>query len=345
LKLLTIVGARPQFIKAAPLSRALAATGSIDEVLVHTGQHFDDNLSDVFFRELDIRMPDFNLGIHGGSHGEMTGRMLEALDGCIRAVRPARVLVYGDTNSTLAGALAAAKLNIPVAHVEAGLRSGNRAMPEEINRVVTDHLSDLLFCPTVSSIDNLRCEGLTTGVHHVGDVMQDAFLHAMSDTARQANVWQKYGVLPGHYVLATVHRAENTASAERLSRLLRFIAEQADGRTVLMPLHPRTRSAMAEFGIAVDQITCIPPVGYLDMVALTTGAELIMTDSGGLQKEAFFAGRPCITLREETEWPETIAHGWNRLWTMTDWTERCAIPDFGHGAASTRIAEILKHSV
>jgi UDP-GlcNAc3NAcA epimerase len=345
LKLLTIVGARPQFIKSAALSRALVATGSITEVLVHTGQHFDDNLSGLFFRELGIREPDFNLGISGGSQGEMTGRMLEALDRCISAIGPDRVLVYGDTNSTLAGALAAAKLNIPVAHVEAGLRSGNRAMPEEINRLVTDHVSDMLFCPTAGSVENLRREGVTTGVYHVGDVMQDAFLHALSDPARQAAVWAKHRVLPGRYVLATVHRAENTASAERLSELLRYIADEAAGRTVLMPLHPRTRSVMADFGIAVENISFMPPVGYFDMVALTVGAALIMTDSGGLQKEAFFAGRPCITLRDETEWPETISHGWNRLWTVPDWAERRAIEDFGNGAASARIADILKLSV
>jgi UDP-GlcNAc3NAcA epimerase len=341
LNILTVVGARPQFIKSAAVSRAFAATGQINEIMVHTGQHFDNNMSEVFFRELAIPPPDIHLGIHGGSHGEMTGRMLEALDARIRERRPDRVLVYGDTNSTLAGALAAAKLHVPVIHVEAGLRSFNRRMPEETNRVLTDHVSDLLFSPTLTSVENLRHEGLTAGVHHVGDVMHDAFRHAASGAARSAPILSHLGLERGGYVLATVHRAENTDDGARLAQIMAFIAVEASSRPVVLPLHPRTRAAIERHGIKPNPIRLIDPVGYFDMVTLTDAAGLVITDSGGLQKESYFARTPCITLRDETEWPETVRHGWNRLWTRSDWTARSDIPDFGDGDASDKIARII----
>jgi UDP-GlcNAc3NAcA epimerase len=339
--ILTIVGARPQFIKAAAVSRAFGDTGRIREIMVHTGQHFDDNMSEVFFRELSIPAPEVQLGIHGGSHGEMTGRMLEALDHRIRECKPDHVLVYGDTNSTLAGALAAAKLHVPVIHVEAGLRSFNRKMPEEINRLLTDHVSQLLFSPTRTGLENLRREGITSGAHHVGDVMQDAFHHAAAKRANATSIRSRLGLQPDGFVLATVHRAENTDDGARLAQIVAFIASEAAGQPIILPLHPRTRAAMAQHGIDAGPIRLIEPVGYLDMVALTDAAALVITDSGGLQKEAYFARTPCITLRDETEWPETIDHGWNRLWTSPEWKTRSEITDFGNGDASMKIARII----
>ena len=309
MKIVTIVGARPQFIKAAPVSRALRERHQ--EILVHTGQHYDDNMSGVFFRELGIPEPEVHLGAGGGSHGAQTAAMLTGIEGVLQRERPDRVLVYGDTNSTLAGALAAAKLHVPVAHVEAGLRSFNRRMPEEINRVVTDHLSDLPFCPSEISQRHLSAEGIVSGVHVVGDVMADALLNA----ARRADASQiliQHQLSPRSYVLATVHRADNTDDGVRLAAILQAFADI--GRTILFPVHPRTRKAIAAAGLSVpSNVRPCEPLGYLDLVRALRDADLVLTDSGGLQKEAYWLSVPCITLRDETEWVETVETGWNRI--------------------------------
>jgi len=341
--ILTVVGARPQFIKAAAVSRAIRASDGFREILVHTGQHFDAMMSDVFFRELDIPVPDEHFAVHGGGHGAMTGRMLEAVEGTIVKHRPDWVMVYGDTNSTLAGALAAAKLHVPVIHVEAGLRSFNRRMPEEVNRVLADHVSTLLLSPTQAGVANLAAEGIIKGVHHVGDVMYDAMLHAMARAKTQSRVLDDLGMSAGDYVLATVHRAENTDDPARLAAVVAALKSEAHGRPVLLPIHPRTRQALARTGINAGAVRIVDPVGYIDMARLLDGAALVMTDSGGLQKEAYFARRPCITLRDETEWVETIDHGWNRLWTMPDWrTPRSDIDDYGTGDAASRVLAVIR---
>lgn len=310
MKIVTVVGARPQFIKAAPVSRALRVRHQ--EILVHTGQHYDEDMSAVFFRELGIPDPDHHLAVGSAGHGAQTGAMLTGIERILLADRPDWVLVYGDTNSTLAGALAAAKLHIPIAHVEAGLRSYNRRMPEEINRVVTDHLATLSLCPSDVARDQLAREGITRGVQVVGDVMADALLDAARRATSESTIASRLQLVPGRYVLATIHRAENTDDAGRLRAILDGLA--GSGFPVLLPLHPRTRAAMAKFGLSVSQtITISPPLGYLDLVAAAQGARVICTDSGGLQKEAYWLGVPCITMRGETEWIETVQHGWNRL--------------------------------
>ncbi|CAA7617730.1 non-hydrolyzing UDP-N-acetylglucosamine 2-epimerase [Magnetospirillum sp. SS-4] len=338
LRVLTVVGARPQFIKAAAVSRALARTGSFRESMVHTGQHFDPDMSDVFFEELDLPPPSHFLGIHGGGHGAMTGRMMEALEPVMLAERPDWVLVYGDTNSTLAGALVAAKRQIPIAHVEAGLRSFNRAMPEEINRVLTDHVSTLLFCPTAAALDNLRREGVTSGLHAVGDVMYDSCLHARARSAR-SDILCRLGLSEGGYRLATVHRAENTRDASTLAAIVDYLRRQPG--PVVLPLHPGTREKAGGWGVDLSGLTVIPPVGYLDMHRLLAGAAQVMTDSGGLQKEAYFHRVPCVTLRGETEWTETIAAGWNRLWRGPDYLPRRDIDEYGDGRAADKVVAAL----
>lgn len=318
MRLLTVVGARPQFVKAATLSRAIArhnaaAARALDERIVHTGQHYDAGMSDVFFDELGIPTPAYNLGIGSGPHGAQTGEMLAALEKVIGAESPDCLLVYGDTNSTLAGALAAAKLQVPVAHVEAGLRSFNRRMPEEINRVLCDHVSTLLFCPTRAAVENLAREGITKGVRHVGDVMYDGMLHYRSRASE--TILGALGVSAGRYVLATVHRAENTDDPGRLRGVVAALAEA--GRRlgpVVLALHPRTRKALDERGIALPAaVRAIDAAPYLEMIALLASARAVMTDSGGVQKEAFFLRVPCLTLRDETEWVETVECGANRL--------------------------------
>jgi UDP-GlcNAc3NAcA epimerase len=314
-RVLSVVGARPQFIKAAAVSRVLRRTRGLREVLVHTGQHYDRALSQVFFRELDIPEPDLNLGVGSGGHGAQTGRMLEALEKEIGRTRPDWVLVYGDTNSTLAGALAAAKLRVPVAHVEAGLRSFNRAMPEEVNRVVADHVSDLLFAPTRAAIDNLRREGVPAGrIVRTGDVMYDAAVYYAGRAARSSRVLDVLGLNGRDYVLATVHRAENTDDRARLVAIFDALRRLARDIEVVVPAHPRTRKALARCGWrAAGALRLIQPVGYLDMVSLERNARLIATDSGGVQKEAYFYAVPCATLRAETEWVELVEAGWNTL--------------------------------
>ena len=305
---LTVVGARPQFIKVAPLSRALRRR--VREVLVHTGQHYDRDMSQAFFDELGIPGPDRHLGIGSASHGAMTGRMLEALEAVMRETRPGLVVVLGDTNSTLAGALAAVKLQIPVAHVEAGLRSFDPAMPEEINRRLTDHVSRLLFCPTPTAVANLRAEGITRGVHRVGDVMMDAVRQNLARARRQAR--PAGAPAPRTYYLATLHRQENVDDPRRLTAILRALA--ALPHPAVLPVHPRTRKAIAALGLrAGGQLRLRGPATYLEMLVLEREARAVLTDSGGVQKEAFILGTPCVTLRDTTEWLETLESGANRL--------------------------------
>jgi UDP-GlcNAc3NAcA epimerase len=325
MRVMSVVGARPQFIKAAPLLRALRSSHT--SVLVHTGQHYDANMSRVFFDELQLPEPDHHLGVGSGRHGAQTGEMLARLETVLTAERPDWVVVFGDTNTTLAAALAASKLCIPIAHVEAGLRSFNRAMPEEINRIVADALADLLLCPTDTAVENLQREGLTRGVHQVGDLMAEALADACSRAAAQSSVLQRLALTDRGFVLATVHRAENTNDRERLRRIVRGLESAA--QPVIFPVHPRTRSALADVALATGSpVRMIEPVGYLDMVRLLSAARVVATDSGGLQKESYWLGTPCVTLRDETEWVETVEAGWNTL----------------VGADSAAIAHALAHA-
>ena len=348
MKIVTIVGARPQFIKAAPLSRVLRQRHS--EVLVHTGQHYDRNMSEVFFDELGIPPPDYNLAVGSGPHGWQTGQMLERIEDVLLKERPERVLVYGDTNSTLAGALAAAKLHLPIGHVEAGLRSFNRRMPEELNRLVSDHLADLLLCPCAQAAENLKAEGITRGVHVVGDVMADALCYALAAARNRSRILEKLHLTPDHYLLATIHRPENTDAPQRLRQLMEAFAHIPE--PVILPLHPRTRKQLDQLGLAAsDNPRFIEPLGYLDMVALEQAARLILTDSGGIQKEAYWLGVPCITLREQTEWVETVAAGWNVvagaemeriLELVRSFAPPAARPElYGDGQAAARCAALL----
>lgn len=316
-KIVTVLGARPQFIKASALSRLARQSDRFSEVIVHTGQHYDENMSDVFFRELEIDAPRHRLTTGGQGHGAMTGRQIEGVEAILQNERPDAVLVYGDTNSTLAGAIAASKLHIPIAHVEAGLRSYNRRMPEEINRVLTDHISEWLFTPTAAGEKALAGEGVDQGqVFRVGDVMFDVTLF-FADKARQhSGILSQLGLQERSYCVATVHRAENTDDPERLCAILSALARLGREFPVVLPLHPRTRAVIerSRYGLeAGDALRLIDPVGYLDMTRLLQGARLVATDSGGLQKEAFFHKVPCVTLRDETEWVELIELGWNRI--------------------------------
>lgn len=341
--ILAVVGARPQFIKAAPVSRAVREVAS--EYLVHTGQHYDDGMSRAFFEELRIPEPDLNLAIGSATHGAQTGRMLEAIESVILEQSPDLVLVYGDTNSTLAGALAAAKTGVPVAHVEAGLRSYRRDMPEEVNRVLTDHVSDLLFCPTANALDCLAREGITSGVQVVGDVMVDA-LEAVRAHLRP--VAPDLGV-EGKYYAATLHRAENVDRPDTLGAALNVLA--AMPLPVLIPVHPRTKAAMESAGLAwPSNVVATDPVGYTDMLSLVANAEATLTDSGGLQKESVLLGTRCLTLRSETEWPETLEGGWNTvvgldreaaLEAIGQPTPMGTIDAFGDGRAAERIADSI----
>lgn len=313
-RILTVIGARPQIIKAAPVSAALGRAGA-EELLVHTGQHYDANMSDIFFQELGLPAPWRHLGIGSGAHGAQTGAMLAALEAAMTEARPDWVLVYGDTNSTLAGALAAAKLHLPVAHVEAGLRSFNRLMPEEINRVLTDHVATLLLAPTDQAVACLRAEGIAGAqVQQVGDVMFDAALGFAALARTRSAILERLELRAKGYVLATLHRAENTDHPERLGAILDGLAQVARILPVLLPLHPRTRRILRDTGRGLPAVLrAVEPVGYLDMVALERNAAVIATDSGGVQREAFFHRVPCVTLRAETEWTELVALGWNRL--------------------------------
>ena len=313
LRILTVVGARPQFVKAAVFSRAARAADAVTELVVHTGQHFDDNMSAVFFDELEMPAPDYNLGIGGGTHGENTGRMLEAVEAVVAEQNPDWVLVYGDTDSTLAGALAAIKRHVRVAHVEAGLRSYNRRMPEEINRVLTDHASTVLFAPTSAAVANLAREGLSgPRVCLAGDVMYDAAIYFGRKARSESRILAELDLAPRGYVLLTLHRPSNTDDPARLRAILSSLA--LSPRPVVWPLHPRSRIRLAEHELSVPAtVRVIDPVGYLDMALLESSAALVATDSGGVQKEAFFHKVPCVTLRNETEWTELVALGANRL--------------------------------
>ena len=355
MKVLTVIGARPQFIKAATLSRAFEGAAGIQEVLVHTGQHYDSNMSGVFFEEMGIPKPAYHLEIGSGTHGKMTGRQLERIEEVLFEEKPDLVLVYGDTNSTLAGALAAAKLHIPVTHVEAGLRSFNREMPEEINRILTDHVSDMLFAPTEVARGNLKNEGIRDEkIHVVGDVMCDAAFY-YRDLGRQPTWFAGLGLERESYVLCTVHRASNTDDPDTLSSI--FDGLQGGGRPVIMPLHPRTKSKINSYDITVPKnVHIVDPVGFLEMVWLEANSERIATDSGGVQKEAFFHGKFCVTLREETEWVELVESGHNVL--VGSHSQEIAnalsqavssgnsFPDiYGDGNAAKKICEIINNSV
>jgi UDP-GlcNAc3NAcA epimerase len=354
MKIITIIGARPQFIKAAVVSAALEAKG-IQEILVHTGQHFDASMSDVFFQELSLKPPDYHLGVGGLSHGAMTGRMLESIETLLMAEKPDFVLVYGDTNSTLAGALAAAKLHIPIAHVEAGMRSFNRQMPEEINRVLVDHLSQLLFVTSEKPIDLLAQEGLVRGVHCVGDVMYDAVLK-FSALAERSTILKKLNLKPQQYGLVTLHRAENTDDLQRLGIWLAQLALLSQTLNLVFTVHPRTVQAIQKINADWNPpgIQLISPLGYLDMLALQSQSALILTDSGGLQKEALYTGTPCLTLRKETEWVETVESGWNQLigdcpdelekraLALIEYCAQKQIPQlYGDGRAAEKIADFM----
>lgn len=352
MKIATVLGARPQFIKAAAVSRAIREAGG-EEFVLHTGQHYDDAMSEIFFRELSVPKPFVNLEVGSGKHGEQTGKMMVALEPVIESLRPEAVLVYGDTNSTLAGALVAAKLHIPVAHVEAGLRSFNRRMPEEVNRVVTDHLATWLFCPTHLSVSNLEAEGIRDGVEHVGDVMYDSALAFGDLVRRQPSLCERTEDLAGgDYVLATIHRAENTDDAERLRAIAQGLSMLARSCRVVFPMHPRTRSFMDSYSLwdELGGVEVWEPLGFLDMIAAESSASVIVTDSGGVQKEACFHQTPCVTVRPETEWIETVTSGWNTL-VNADAEEivravelakpGTAILEYGVGDASSKIVKSL----
>jgi len=364
MKIITVIGARPQFVKAAPVSRAIrihneteGQTIHIQDIIIHTGQHYDANMSDVFFDELGISPPAYNLGIGSGSHAEQTGQMLIQLEALLQKETPDFLLVYGDTNSTLAGALAASKIHIPIAHVEAGLRSFNRQMPEETNRVLTDHISDILFCPTQKAVINLSNEGICRNVFDVGDVMYDAFMHFSQIAKKQSEILSKVR-LPGPpytippYYLSTIHRAGNTDNLDRLKSIFGTLSTLK--QTIILPLHPRTRKVLEKHSIyPSSNIHIIDPVSYLDMCQLLEHAQLVLTDSGGLQKEAFFARVPCVTLRDETEWIETVDQGWNvitgadptrilravEMFGSAPPTQTC-VP-YGSGEAASQIVSLL----
>jgi UDP-GlcNAc3NAcA epimerase len=376
-KILTVLGARPQFVKASIVSRALEASG-VSEIVVHTGQHFDDSMSATFFDQLDLPAPAHHLGVCGGSAGEMTGRMLQALEPLIDREQPTAVLVYGDTTSTLAGALAAAKLHVPVIHVEAGLRSFRRTMPEEINRVLTDHMSSMLCCPTTTAVRNLKREGFeniawegalmpadaevpavaTPAVINVGDVMLDTLRYFLPVAARRSAILERLAVTPRGYAVLTVHRAENTESIERLGELLAGVFEIADDLPIVFPVHPRTAALIRQAGnvdlLRRPRVFAIDPLPYLDFIHLQANARVILTDSGGVQKEALFLGVPCLTLRDETEWPETLRGDGNQLVTPVPSNLRQIVEHlreappgastdaFGDGLAAPRIARLAR---
>ncbi|MBN1558152.1 MAG: UDP-N-acetylglucosamine 2-epimerase (non-hydrolyzing) [Lentisphaerae bacterium] len=356
MSVLSIVGARPQFVKAAVVGRALERAG-IENMVVHSGQHYDDNMSDVFFRDLDMRAPDYELGVGSGSHARQTGETMMRLEPLCARIRPAAMLVYGDTNTTLAGALVAAKAGVRLAHVEAGLRSFDRSMPEEINRVLTDHVSRWLFCPTETAVRNLAGEGMTQGVHQVGDVMYDAVLWFRRKAGERGSDGGTTPVSPnGAYVLATIHRDFNADDPDRLRAIIGGLS--ACRYPVVLPAHPRLRKQIGAFrlegGLAAGGIRMVEPVGYLEMARLEMRAAVLVTDSGGVQKEAFFHGLPCVTVRPNTEWPETVELGWNRLvgadaQEIATAVDAAAAPPvcgelafpFGDGRAASRLAGIL----
>jgi len=358
IKIVTVLGARPQFIKAAALSRVFAIEPFIHEVIVHTGQHFDANMSDIFFEEMEIPKPDYNLNINSLSHGAMTGRMLEEIETILLKERPDCVLVYGDTNSTLAGALAARKLHLKIAHVEAGLRSFNMLMPEEVNRILTDRISDLLYCPTSDAVENLTKEGFENFpsiIEQVGDVMQDAAMFYYPKSVQQSIVLKDLDLEHQPYLLVTIHRAENTDDPKRLNNIIDALNQLSEQYGIVFPIHPRTKQKLIQKGLS-SAVKVIDPVGYLDMIQLINGSKLVITDSGGLQKEAYFFSKFCITVRDETEWVELVRGGFNKLVStepkeLTDAVNHFVNKDFipmaelfGGGQASERICKsLLEH--
>lgn len=372
MKIATIIGARPQFIKAAAVSRTINDYNRstpqalhLTEFIIHTGQHYDEGMSAIFFRELEMPEPEYNLGVGSGSHGKQTGKMIAGIEEILLKESPDLVMLYGDTNSTLAGAIAAAKLYIPIAHVEAGLRSYNRRMPEEINRIVADQLSHLLFCPSQVAIDNLKAEGippqvrghsmieLSPGVYNVGDVMADALQFASAKASTGSDVLNRLSLSPKSYFLATVHRAENTEDGQRINNILS--AFDALDKTVIFPVHPRTQKLLKEIAYQPpNNVKLIEPVGYFDAVALEKAASMILTDSGGMQKEAYWLNVPCVTLRDETEWVETVENGWNVLSGADSDRIIAAVRDFkmpainpplyGDGHAAEKIIQIISEN-
>jgi len=350
MKVVTILGARPQFIKAGSVSRELAKNNDIEEVIVHTGQHFDANMSDIFFEEMNIPKPEYNLGIHGKSHGAMTGQMLEKIEEVLTKEKPDWLLVYGDTNSTLAGALAASKLHIKIAHIEAGLRSFNMKMPEEVNRILTDRVSTILFCPTETAVENLKKEGydiFDCQMIKSGDVMQDGALFYKNHATKPSCD------IKDSFILCTIHRAENTDDENRLISIFEALNEIAKEKQIILPLHPRTKKIIANLKLPIQNLTIIDPVGYLEMVWLISHASMVMTDSGGLQKEAFFFQKPCITLRDETEWVELVEHNFNVLagadkkkivgtYRSHQFNDNFNLNLYGNGQASAKIVQALK---
>jgi UDP-GlcNAc3NAcA epimerase len=352
-KILLVVGARPQFIKVAPLLKVIHKKKDYRGILVHTGQHYDADMSQVFFDELEIAHPRYNLGVGSGGHGKQTGEMLKRLEPIMISEKPDFVIIFGDTNSTLAGALVASKLHIPIAHVEAGLRSFNRKMPEELNRVVADHLSSLLFCPTETAVTNLKNEGICRNVFHTGDIMYDAALQFVKKAKAKSSVLSALHLSPKGYILATVHRAENTDNKERLFNILSALAMLAEDSRIVFPMHPRTRKMIDSFKFnrLLKNVLATEPAGFLNMISLESNAKLIMTDSGGVQKEAYFYRVPCVTLREETEWVETVRAGWNIVGgnaasdVLVDFARHMLLPhpkrgeieEYGDGKAAEKI--------
>jgi UDP-GlcNAc3NAcA epimerase len=352
MKIVTIIGARPQFIKAATVSRIIRSGNEINEILLHTGQHYDQNMSEIFFRELDIPEPDYNLGVGSGSHAFQTGEMVKGIEDILLKEKPDWTLIYGDTNSTLAGALASVKLHIPVAHVEAGLRSFNRVMPEEINRIVADRISDLLFAPTQTAVNNLKSEGLSGYTILSGDVMLDSVLYYKGRVLGKPGQYKTKDI-PDHYLLATMHRAENTDNIENLEKF--FLALSNSDLPVVLPIHPRTKKIISDRLSIAPNIMIIEPVGYLEMLKLTMDSFKVITDSGGLQKEAYFLEKQCITIRYETEWIETLHDNWNiltgidpdKILQAIDAPKPLSKPgkDFGNGTAAEMIVNKLTKSI
>ncbi|MCY6483573.1 UDP-N-acetylglucosamine 2-epimerase (non-hydrolyzing) [Clostridium aestuarii] len=352
MKIITIIGARPQFIKAAAVSKKIREKNQ--EIIIHTGQHYDENMSKVFFEELNIPYPDYNLNVGSGDHGAQTGRMLEKIEEILLKENPDCVLVYGDTNSTIAGSLAASKLLIPVSHVEAGLRSFNMNMPEEQNRILTDHISRYLFAPTATAVENLNNEGLKNNVFNVGDVMFDAILHFENIAKNKSSILKELNLKNKEYILATIHRAENTNDINRMKSIVEALNES--GEKIVLPLHPRTKKYIKEYNLKFSSnIKIIDPIGYLDMIMLEANSKKIVSDSGGVQKEAFFMDVPCITLRDETEWIETVKNGWNILVGADKQKIKNAILSFaptnkkldyfGNGKAADKIIDILEKNI
>jgi UDP-GlcNAc3NAcA epimerase len=354
MKIISVVGARPEFIQATPISRALRESGRHQEILVHTGQHYDYSMSQTFFDDLGIPAPDYNLDVGSGSHAQQTAEILIRLEEVLLKEQPDLVMVRGDTNSTLAGALAASKLHIPIAHVEAGERSFDRRMPEEINRLVADSLADLHFCVSRAALEHLDAEGITKSVHWVGDVMLDAMLQNRPIALRKSDIMASLGLKPGRYTLATIHRAANTDDPLRLQQIVDIFNNVSE--TVVFPVHPRTRKVLQQLGANFKpHVKVIEPVGYFDIITLENNARMIATDSGGVQREAYFLAKPCLTLRDETEWTETVTVGWNKL-VNTDPAQALAAwfsfsppaehpPIFGDGQTGRRIVQILEEQI